>query len=93
MSKNAGVARALATIERLQRGWLERSLLPGRRVSKLPILCVHPDTERRIAHLMSLKPQLPESTLFGQFVETNAKPALIALVTCVSGFHIDGLRQ
>jgi hypothetical protein len=42
---------------------------------------------------MSLKPQLPESTLFGQFVETNAKPALIALVTCVSGFHIDGLRQ
>jgi hypothetical protein len=41
---------------------------------------------------MSLKPQLSESTLFGQFMETNAKPALNTLVTRLSGWHVNGLR-
>lgn len=53
-----GLARALAKIERVQGGWLERVFLPGRRVPEPSLLRTHPETEARIARLMTLKPEL-----------------------------------
>lgn len=53
-----GLARALAKIERVQGGWLERIFFPGRRVPEPSLLRTHPETEQRIARLMALKPQL-----------------------------------
>ena len=55
-----GLAQALAKIERVQGGWLERFFLPGRRVPEPSLLRTHPQTEERIAHLMALKPQFKD---------------------------------
>jgi len=52
-----GLVRALAKIERVQGGWLERIFLPGRRIAEPSLLRTHPETEERIARLMALKPQ------------------------------------
>ncbi len=49
------LASALAKIERIQGGWLERVLLPGRGVPEPSLLRTHPDTGDRIARLMALK--------------------------------------
>jgi heat shock protein HtpX len=56
-----GLARALAKIERVQGGWLERIFLPGRRLPEPSLLRTHPETEERIARLMALKPQFSGS--------------------------------
>ncbi len=53
-----GLARALAKLERIQGGWLERIFMPGRRVEQPSILRTHPETDERIARLMELKPKL-----------------------------------
>jgi len=53
-----GLASALAKIERVQGGWLERIFMPGRRTPMPSLLRTHPDTEQRIARLMELKPAL-----------------------------------
>ncbi|MBI1425610.1 MAG: M48 family metalloprotease [Gammaproteobacteria bacterium] len=58
-----GLARALAKIEQVQGGWLERVFLPGRRVPEPSLLRTHPHTEERIARLMALQPQLAESAM------------------------------
>lgn len=52
-----GLAHALAKIEQVQGGWLERIFLPGRRVPEPSLLRTHPLTEERIARLMALQPQ------------------------------------
>jgi len=56
-----GLASALAKIERVQGGWLERIFMPGRRAPVPSLLRTHPDTEQRIARLMELKPRLAGS--------------------------------
>ncbi len=53
-----GLARALAKIERVQGGWLERIFMPGRRIPEPSLLRTHPPTHDRIARLMELKPKL-----------------------------------
>lgn len=50
-----GLASALLKIERVQGNWLERVLLPGRRVPEPSLLRTHPDTRERVARLMALK--------------------------------------
>jgi len=85
------LAGALAKIERLQGGWLEQILLPGRRVLEPSLLRTHPDTEERIARLMALNPQFSDRALFGAFIEASAKPALGRPMTRVPGWHINGL--
>jgi heat shock protein HtpX len=52
-----GLAHALARIEQIQGGWMERIFLPGRRVPEPSILRTHPHTSERIARLQALKPQ------------------------------------
>jgi len=54
-----GLMSALAKIEELQGGWMERILLPGRRVPDPSLLRTHPRTGDRISRLLELKPELP----------------------------------
>lgn len=49
-----GLAQALAKIEQLQGGWMERILLPGRRVPEPSLLRTHPHTADRVRRLMDL---------------------------------------
>lgn len=58
-----GLARALAKIERVQSGWLERIFLPGRRVPEPSLLRTHPHTEERIARLLALQPEWRKTAL------------------------------
>jgi heat shock protein HtpX len=53
-----GLIRALAKIEQVQGGWLERIFMPGRRIPEPSLLRTHPETRERIARLMALKPAL-----------------------------------
>jgi len=50
----SGLASALAKLERYQHGFLERILLPGRRIPDPSLLRTHPTTEDRIQRLLSL---------------------------------------
>lgn len=50
-----GLARALIRIEQAQGGWLERIVLPGRRVPEPSLLRTHPKTQERVARLLALK--------------------------------------
>lgn len=54
-----GLASALARIERVQGGWMERILLPGRRVPDPSLLRTHPHTEDRVRRLLTLRPAGP----------------------------------
>ncbi len=78
-----GLASALRKIEKIQGSWLERIFMPGRGVPEPSILRTHPDTEERIARLLSLKkrfgshpPQLPDhiSPWIGSFAEPVERP-------------------
>jgi heat shock protein HtpX len=53
-----GLIRALAKIEQVQGGWLERIFMPGRRIPEPSLLRTHPETRERIGRLMALKPAL-----------------------------------
>jgi heat shock protein HtpX len=50
-----GLAGALVKIERRQGGWLEKVLMPGRRIPEPSLLRTHPETSERVRRLMSLK--------------------------------------
>jgi len=50
-----GLASALAKLERVQGGWLERVVLPGRRVPDPSMLRTHPPTEERVRRLLELE--------------------------------------
>lgn len=59
-----GLAAALARIERIQGGWMERVFLPGRGIPDPSLLRTHPQTGDRIARLQALKRQIvPDATL------------------------------
>ena len=87
-----GLARALAKIERVQGGWLERIFMPGRRVPEPSLLRTHPRTDERIARLLALKPQLgdvdPELLAGSTFdlASTFGRPVVRS-----PGWHISGL--
>lgn len=50
----AGLAQALAHLERLQGNWLAHVLLPGRQVPDPSLLRTHPPTEERVRRLQDL---------------------------------------
>lgn len=89
----AGLAHALAKIERVQGGWLERIFLPGRRIPEPSLLRTHPDTEERIARLRSLQPEWSKTALSPlQF--NDAPEALLHRqrpVARMPRWHVDGL--
>ena len=87
-----GLARALAKIESEQGGWLERIFMPGRRIPDPSLLRTHPQTDRRIARLLALRP-LPA----GFDRELLARPTSDIASTFgrpvvrLPGWHISGL--
>jgi heat shock protein HtpX len=62
-----GLASALAKIERVQGGWLERIFMPGRGVPDPSLLRTHPETPQRIGRLMALKPAYRDADLLGEW--------------------------
>jgi len=87
-----GLASALEKIEQLQGGWLERVLMPGRRVPVPSILRTHPETRERIARLMALKPGLPaESTALEIGEDSDRLSAFGEPVARAPRWHINGL--
>jgi len=88
-----GLARALAKIERLQGGWIERIFLPGRRVPEPSLLRTHPQTEQRIARLMALQPAFKGADR--AWPRTDAVPDVDALlgtrVPRLPHWHMNGL--
>ncbi|HYF07906.1 MAG TPA: zinc metalloprotease HtpX [Acetobacteraceae bacterium] len=52
-----GLASALSKLERFQAGLLETLFLPGRHLPEPSLLRTHPDTQARIARLLSLEPR------------------------------------
>ena len=71
-----GLASALAKIERVQGGWLERILLPGRRVPEPSLLRTHPRTEDRIRRLADLRRRDQAIGLLAD--ETRARSGTVA---------------
>jgi heat shock protein HtpX len=55
----AGLAAALAKLERFQRGMWEQILMPGYRLPEPSLLRSHPPTEQRIARLRALQAAAP----------------------------------
>lgn len=87
-----GLARALARIERVQGSWLERIILPGRRIPEPSLLRTHPETEKRIARLQALQPQMDETATRLQVTENLARDALPpAPVRREPHWHLNGL--
>jgi len=87
-----GLARALAKIERVQGGWMERVFLPGRRIPEPSLLRTHPKTDERIARLMSLR--LPTETPSGPAGLDSAEgyhPKLGGAVARPPRWHLTGL--
>lgn len=88
-----GLAHALAKIERVQGGWLERIILPGRRLPEPSLLRTHPATEERISRLMSLKPQFNNRSYPQlQIVRVPTDNALFsARIRRAPRWHLNGL--
>lgn len=87
-----GLARALAKIESEQGGWLERILMPGRRIPDPSLLRTHPPTDKRVARLLALRPQLAgfdRELLAGP--TTDIAPIFGRPVVRLPGWHISGL--
>lgn len=72
----AGLASALAKLERAQRSLWDRLMLPGGRMPDASVLRSHPVTEERIARLMALKSahDLPEPPPVVEVVERRLRP-------------------
>ncbi len=68
-----GLARALAKMERIQRGWLQRIFPVGRRVPSLSLFRTHPETEERIQRLLELEatpqPQRPRRGHYPHYLD------------------------
>lgn len=59
------LARALVKIDQAQGSWLERIILPGRRIPEPSLLRTHPPTEERVRRLLQLQPGGVESRYQG----------------------------
>ena len=86
-----GLASALAKIEQLQGGWMERILLPGRGVPEPSLLRTHPRTRDRINRLAALEPEPPavpttEHSLEDLPVDFRNRP-----ITRSPRWHVTGL--
>jgi heat shock protein HtpX len=75
-----GLAAGLAKLERLQGGFFERIMLPGRRVPEPSLLRTHPNTQERIDRLLELEgetasPRLtPEAPLRRELAQLMVPP-------------------
>ncbi|MCG6965734.1 MAG: zinc metalloprotease HtpX [Chromatiaceae bacterium] len=87
-----GLAGALRKIERVQGGWLERILMPGRRVPDPSLLRTHPETSERVERLMSLKASGMRSARLAAHTRAEDRDWKIGTpVTRAPRWHITGL--
>lgn len=87
-----GLARALLKIEKVQGGWLERILLPGRRVPEPSLLRTHPRTEDRVRRLAELAGQHEVLGLHGSDMSQHVPRHVVRpRVARRPRWHIDGL--
>lgn len=87
-----GLALALAKIERVQGGWMERIFMPGRRIPEPSLLRTHPQTDERVARLMSLRsPGKAPARPSGLDTAEGYHAALGGPVTRPPRWHISGL--
>lgn len=87
-----GLARALLKIERVQGGWMERVLLPGRRIPDPSLLRTHPETSDRIRRLMSLRRDTDDATRPGfPATPSDEQVRLRGPVSRPPRWHISGL--
>jgi heat shock protein HtpX len=84
-----GLAAALAKLEQLEAGFLERIFLPGRRVPEPSLLRTHPRTEDRVKRLLELEEDFVEmardESLLGDEIDFPSQ------VVRVPRWHIHGL--
>ncbi|OOG25899.1 peptidase M48 [Thioalkalivibrio denitrificans] len=71
-----GLALALARLESVQGGMMERILIPGWRIPEPSWLRTHPPTERRIARLLELRPSHEHRPLGLDDVDIDHGPLL-----------------
>ncbi|MET0067107.1 MAG: zinc metalloprotease HtpX [Candidatus Thiodiazotropha sp.] len=86
-----GLALALAKIENIQGGWLERVFMPGRRQPQPSVLRSHPQTDDRIRQLMNLKPGDPGWIDARGGHQDSLHPGLQSPVQRHPRWHINGL--
>lgn len=82
---------ALRKIEQVQNGWLERILLPGRRVPDPSLLRTHPDTSERIERLRNLMPENRWDRIRGVPSEFVFRPSTRTIVMHQPRWHLNGL--
>lgn len=89
----AGLAAALAKLERYQRGFIERILLPGRHIPDPSLLRTHPKTEERIERLLALAADLAPQYLTPRDVplESLRFTEQIPQIIRVPRWHVGGL--
>ena len=87
-----GLAKALAKMERIQRGWLQRIFPVGHRIPSLPLFRTHPETEERIQRLLELEatPQ-PQPALRQHYPHYLDPTVLRAIPGRVSPWRIGAL--
>lgn len=86
-----GLVSALAKIEQFQGGWMERILLPGRRVPEPSLLRTHPRTEDRIERLLALKPETPALLVGGHRPAERLTISPNRPITRSPRWHVTGL--
>ena len=84
------LASALVKIDKIQGGWIERMIMPGRKVPEPSWLRTHPPTEERVQRLLSLEQQqearYPDISDWHYNALFSDKPRLKR-----PGWHINGL--
>ncbi len=83
-----GLASALRKIEKIQGSWLERVFMPGRGIPEPSVLRTHPETEERVARLLSLKKQFADSTRPAPAAMTSSLAEFSAPVERPPRWHI-----
>lgn len=87
-----GLATALLKLENYQTGWLTRIFMRGHRNSAPSSLRSHPLTQERVARLMELKPNPPQSEVIPRFsLELDTSALFGKPVDRSPRWHINGL--
>jgi heat shock protein HtpX len=83
------LASALLKIEQLQGSWIERLILPGRKIPEPSLLRTHPPTEERVRRLLSL--QKPDGGAYHDHLHQQPHYMQDKPIQRRPGWHLNGL--
>lgn len=86
-----GLASGLAKLERLQGGFFERVILPGRRIPEPSLLRTHPSTRERIDRLLELEGEVAPPALAPEDQLRQELGRLMTAPSRVPKWHMSGL--